>query len=125
MVVSVLLILRGDHIRVNPTNNLDQFGGESGYGGMGDWIQKCRGFMPRCFTFFAAPSSFGLRSIRRPSRLDLERIWQERAIYDAASNGKRRRAPTRLDLERIWREQEAKELARKAKEAAKYIRDAA
>ena len=92
---------------------------------MSDWIKKCRGFMPRCFTFFAAPSSFGLRSIRRPSRLDLERIWQEKTTYDAASGGKRRRAPTRLDLERIWREREAKELARKAKEAGKFMRDAA
>ena len=81
--------------------------------------------MPRCFTFFAAPSSFGLRSIRRPSRLDLERIWQERSTYAVQNGGKRRRAPTRLDLERIWREREAEEIARKAKEATRLLRDAA
>ncbi|NDC36701.1 MAG: hypothetical protein EBZ48_01470 [Proteobacteria bacterium] len=77
---------------------------------MGKWFEKCRGFMPRCFSFSAAPSSFGLRSLRRPSRLDLERIWREFA--SGSKRGGTTRRPTRLDLERIWREREEREALR-------------
>jgi hypothetical protein len=44
---------------------------------MSDLPRKISGFMPRRVKLASAPTSYGLRSIRRPTRLDLDRIWDE------------------------------------------------